>query len=142
MTFIGFSLPFLGLWSINHDGWDGTAPNPLVWSVGTSTVHSCRGHLTFGNLSVNVHASAVCAEDVAHWPYTSGLFVKWVALLGSLHWPVRGADLGVGGAHHAEMPILYELWAGERLALEKGSSSLSSARASKFSVGCSFWSRH
>ena len=47
---------------VNHDGRDGTAPNPLVWSAGAppheaSLVHAVRdraflpGHLTFGNLS-------------------------------------------------------------------------------------------
>ena len=45
--------------------------------------------------------------------------MKWVACLGSLHWPDGGADLGVGGVSYVEMLIIYELWAGERLALEK-----------------------
>ena len=39
--------------------------------------------------------------------------------LGSLHWPARGADLGVGGISYVELLILYDLWAGERLSLEK-----------------------
>ena len=42
-----------------------------------------------------------------------------VTFLGSLHWPVGGADLGVGGVSNVELLILFELWAGERLALEK-----------------------
>ena len=56
-------------------------------------------------------------DDVAQWPYTTGLLVKWVAFLGSLHWPVGCVDLGVGGISYVE--LLYELWAGERLTLEK-----------------------
>ena len=40
------------------------------------------------------------------------MLVKWVAFLYSLHWPQGGAD-------YVELPILYELWAGERLFLEK-----------------------
>ena len=40
---------------------------------------------------------ALDADDVAQWPYTPGLLVKWVSFLGSLHWPVHGRDLGVGG---------------------------------------------
>ena len=59
------------------------------------------------------------SEDVARWPYSVSILVKWVSFLGSLHWPVGGADLGVGGVSNVEMLILYELWAGERLALEK-----------------------
>ena len=45
--------------------------------------------------------------------------VKWVSFLGSLHWPVERLDLGVGGISYVELLILYELWAGERLVLEK-----------------------
>ena len=59
------------------------------------------------------------ADDVAQWPYTLGLLVKWVSFLGSLHWPAHGGDLGVGGISYVELLILYELWAGERLVLEK-----------------------
>ena len=39
--------------------------------------------------------------------------------MNSLHWPVGDLDLGVGGVSHVELLILYELWAGERLSLEK-----------------------
>ena len=42
-----------------------------------------------------------------------------LAFLGSLHWPAAGADLGVGGVSFVEVLILYELWAGERVVLEK-----------------------
>ena len=41
------------------------------------------------------------------------------SVLGSLHWPVGGADLGDGGGSYVEMLILYELWVGERLTIEK-----------------------
>ena len=40
-------------------------------------------------------------------------------VLGSLHWPAGCGDLGVGGISYLELLILYELWAGERLSLEK-----------------------
>ena len=36
-----------------------------------------------------------------------------------LHWPAGGLDLGVGGVSYVELLILYELWAGEKLTLEK-----------------------
>ena len=67
-----------------------------------------------------VPAAVVCAEDITHWPCTPGLLVKWVSFLGSLHWPAGGLDLGVDGISYVELLILYELWAGERLSLEKG----------------------
>ena len=45
--------------------------------------------------------------------------VTWVAFLVTLHWPAGGLDLGIGGISHVQLLILYELWAGERLSLEK-----------------------
>ena len=36
-----------------------------------------------------------------------------------MHWPAGGADLGVGGVSYVELIVLYELWAGETLSLEK-----------------------
>ena len=39
--------------------------------------------------------------------------------MNSLHWPVGNLDLGVGGISYVELLVLYELWAGERLVLEK-----------------------
>ena len=67
------------------------------------------------------------------------LLVSWssgLLFLGSLHWPVGGADLAVGGVSYVELLILYELWAGE------GTPSVSQAWASNFNVGCSVWSRY
>ena len=56
---------------------------------------------------VNVPTSAICAEDVALWPYTPGLLVKWVSFLVSLHWPAGGLDLGVGGIPYVELLIFF-----------------------------------
>ena len=126
----------------------------LVWSAGASRK---RRRLVFAvrdrtfwprppgiwdSQWVNVPASAICAEDIALWPYTPGLLVKWVSFLNSLHWPFGELDLGVGGVSYVELLIMYELWAGERLSLRKGSPSSSSSKAPNFSVGCSYWSRH
>ena len=47
------------------------------------------------------------------------MLVKWVSFLSSLHWPAGECDLGVGGVSYVELLILYELWPGERLELEK-----------------------
>ena len=116
---------------VNHDGGSGTAPDPLVWSAGAlpkrrRLVHEVRDRAFLpGPPGIrdsewgNIPASAICAEDVTHWPYTPGLLVKWVSFLGSLHWPAGGLDLGVGGISFVELLILYELWAGERLSLDK-----------------------
>ena len=45
--------------------------------------------------------------------------VKWISFLGSVHWPAGGLDLGIGGISFVELLILHELWAGERVSLEK-----------------------
>ena len=78
---------------VNHDGGLGTAPDPLVWSAGAlpkrrRLVHAVRDRAFLpGPLGlwdsdcVNIPASAICAADVALWPYTPGLLVKWVTFL-------------------------------------------------------------
>ena len=115
----------------NHGGsGDGTALDPLVWSagaprgVGLSMLlwilpRSLVLLLFWLLVWVNVLASAIGAEDIAHWPYAAGPSVKWVAFLGTLHWPAGGLDLGVGGISYVELLNLCELWAGERSSLEK-----------------------
>ena len=46
---------------------------------------------------ITVPSTVICADDIAQWPYTTGLLVKWVSFLNTLHWPAGGVDLGVGG---------------------------------------------
>ena len=116
---------------VNHDGLGGTAPDPLVWSAGAlrkrrRLVHAVRDRaFLLGPPGIwssdwfQVPVVLVSAEDVALWPYTPSLLVKWVSFLNTLHWPVGVLDLGVGGVSYVELLILYELWAGERLSLEK-----------------------
>ena len=116
---------------VNHDGLGGTAPDPLVWSAGAPRRRRRLAHAVRDRAFLpgppgiwhsdwfQVPAAAICAEDVALWSYTPSLLVKWVSFLSSLHWPVGDLDLGVGGVSYVELLILYELWAGERLFLEK-----------------------
>ena len=75
---------------VNHDGNDGTAPDPVVWSAGAlpkrrRLVHAVRDLAMLPGPPaiwtgdwVNGPVAVICAEDVAHWPYTPGLLVKWV----------------------------------------------------------------
>ena len=116
---------------VNHDDLGGTAPDPLVWSAGAlhkrrRLVHAVRDRAFLpwppGILCsewFQIPDAVVVAEDIALWPYTPGLLVTWVSFLSTLHWPVGDLDFGVGGVSYVEMLILYELWAGERLSLEK-----------------------
>ena len=116
---------------VNHDGFAGTAPDPMVWSAGslpkrTRLVHAVRDlallpgppAIWLGEWVASPFV-VITADDVAQWPYTPSLLVKWVSFHGSLHWPAHGGDLGVGGVSYVELLFLYELWAGERLVLEK-----------------------
>ena len=116
---------------VNHDGNNGTAPDPMVWCAGAlperrRLVHAVRDlailpgppALWLGEW-VTGPAVIIGVDDVAQWPCTPDLLDKWVAFLGSLHGPAGGVDLGVGGISYVELLILYELWAGERLTLEK-----------------------
>ena len=92
---------------VNHDGLGGTALDPLVWSAGAlrkrrRLVHAVRDRAflpgppgIWHSEWFQVPASVVCAEDVALWPYTPGILVKWISFLSSLHWPVDGMDLGL-----------------------------------------------
>ena len=76
---------------VNHYGRDGTAPDFLVWSAGALTkrrrlVHAVRDRAflpgppgIWDSEWVSVPATAIGAEDIALWPYTPGLLVKWVS---------------------------------------------------------------
>ena len=75
---------------VDRDGRDGTAPDPLVLSAGAHPkrrrlFHAVRDRAflpgppgIWDSERVHVSASAICAEDIAHWPNTPGLLVKGV----------------------------------------------------------------
>ena len=97
---------------VNHDGGAGTSIDPMVWSAGSAPKRRRvavrdRAFLP-GPLDLWVGSWVAVA---ATRPYSVGLLVKWVAFLGTLHWPVE-CNLGVGGVSYVE-------WAGERLKLDK-----------------------
>ena len=82
---------------VNHDGGPGTAPDPLVWSAGAIPKRRRLGHAVrdraflpgppglWDSDWVNIPASAISSTDIAFWPYTPGLLVKWVSFVASLH---------------------------------------------------------
>ena len=138
---------------VNHDGGIGTAPDPFVWSAGALSkrrrlVHAVRDRAflpgppgLWDSDWVNIPASVISAADVALWPYTPCLLVKWVSF-----W---GVSTGLLVVLILEL-VAFLMWSflscmsfGQvRGSHWKGYSSLPQARASNFSVGCSFWSRH
>ena len=101
---------------VNHDGRDGTAPDPLVWSAGALSkrrrlVHAVRdqaflpGHP--GNLALGMVFRFQLLLSVLKMllfgliPLV--LLVKWVSFLNILHWPVLDLDLGVEGVSYVEL---------------------------------------
>ena len=116
---------------VNHDDGGGTAPNPLVWSAGSlpkrrRVVDAVRNFAFLpGPVGIwsgdwaSSAVSCITVDDVSVWPYSVSLLVKMSAFLSILHWPAGDADLGVGGVSFVELLILFELWAGERLCLER-----------------------
>ena len=44
---------------------------------------------------VVVHATLITCHGIELWPYSVSMLVKWVAFLGTLHWPQSRLDLGV-----------------------------------------------
>ena len=68
---------------VNHDGGDGTAPDPPVWSAGALTKRTLLPGppAIWDSEWVNVPATAISADDIAHGPI---LLVFW--LNGLLSW--------------------------------------------------------
>ena len=105
---------------VNHDDGTGTSIDPLVWSAGSAPSGFLPGppDLWVGSW-ITVAVTPVFAVILKFGFFSVGMLVKWVAFLHSLHWPADGCDLGVGGVSFVELLILYEIWAGERIELEK-----------------------
>ena len=80
---------------VDHVGGDGTALDPLVWSVGAlpkrrRLVHAVRDHAFLPGPSsiweewVTLASAPVTAAEVGAWPYSVGILVNWVAFSGFL----------------------------------------------------------
>ena len=62
---------------------------------------------------------AFAGSDIAAWPYSVGILVKFTSFLHTLHWPSGVVDLGHFGISFLELLILFEQWARHRLLSEK-----------------------
>ena len=115
---------------LNDDGMSSTTLHPVVWSAAADPKRTRveRGAGNFARLPGPVRLwtsdwyqlpiACISEGDVAAWPFSVGLLMKFVHFLGSLHWPRGAGDLGVGGISYLELLILCEKWAGERLVVE------------------------
>ena len=93
--------------SVNHDGKGGTAPGPLLWDQGSRLkvrklairvnvdLASLPGPPGFLNSSwIQVDAGHITGVDIAAWPYSVGILVRFTSFLGALQWPSGAVDLG------------------------------------------------
>ena len=116
---------------VNDDGESATSLHPVIWS-NNSNPKRRRIHPGGGNFArlpgpVSLWTSDWYRlpvaridddDDVSSWPFSVGLLLKIVHVLGCLHWPRGADDLGICGVSYLELLILYERWAGERLVVE------------------------
>ena len=68
---------------------------------------------------IQVNAGCISRSDIAAWPYSVGILVRFTSFLNTLHWPSGSDDLGHFGVSFVELLILFEQWAGQRLLSEK-----------------------
>ena len=91
---------------LNDDGMSGTTLHPVVWSAAANPKRRKigQGNRNFARLPGPVHlwtsdwyqlpVACISEGDVAAWPFSVGLLLKFVHFLGSLHWPCGAGDLG------------------------------------------------
>ena len=71
------------------------------------------------NSWVQVDSGCISGADVAAWPYSVCILIKFASFLNTLHWPSGAADIGHFGISFLELLILFEQWAGHWLLSEK-----------------------
>ena len=93
--------------SVNHDGKGGAATDPLVWDQESRPkvrklairvnvdIASLPGPPGFLNSSwIQVAAGRITGADIAAWPCSVGILIKFTSFLNTLHWPSGSDDLG------------------------------------------------
>ena len=125
--------------SVNHDGRGGTAPDPLVWDQGSKPkvrkpavrvnvdLASLPGPPGFLNCTwIQIVAGHISDDDIAAWPYSVGILVRFTAFLSTLHWPSGSVDLSFHlerclGAYPADFVTAWtppDYWDANDIALE------------------------
>ena len=65
-------------------------------------------HLVFLSSSwVQVDTRHITGADIAAWPYSVGILVRFISFLHTLHWPSGSDDLGHFGVSFLELLILF-----------------------------------
>ena len=68
---------------------------------------------------VQVGAGHITGADIAAWPYSVSVLIRFTSFLNTLRWPSGTDDLGHVGVSFLELLILFEQWAGHRLLSER-----------------------
>ena len=68
---------------------------------------------------VQVDAGHITGADIAAWPHSVSILIRFTSFLNTLHWSSGSVDLGHLGISFLELSILFEQWAGHRLLSEK-----------------------
>ena len=105
---------------------------PLVWDQGSRPkvrklairvnvdLASLPGPPGFLNSPwVQVNACRISGADIAAWPYSVSILIRFTSFLNTLHWPSGSDDLGHFGISFLELLILFEQWAAHRLLSER-----------------------
>ena len=71
------------------------------------------------NSWIQVHVGRITDADIASWPYSVSILVRFTSFLGTVHWPTGSVDMGHFGISFLELLILFEQWAGHRLLSER-----------------------
>ena len=90
--------------------WFGTrgADPRLVAIRVTVDVASLPGPSGFFNSSwVHVDSGRITGADVAAWPYSVGILIRFTSFLNTLHWPSGASDFGHFGVSLLELLILF-----------------------------------
>ena len=68
---------------------------------------------------VQVNAGHTTGSDIATWPKSVSILIRFTSFLNTLHWPSGADDFGHFGISFLELFILFEQWVGHRLLSEK-----------------------
>ena len=106
--------------SVNHDGKGGTALDPLVWDQGSKPkvrklairvnvdLASLPGPPGFLNGSwIQVAAGRITGADIAAWPYSVSILIRFTSFVTTLYLPSGSGDFGHFGITFLELFILF-----------------------------------
>ena len=118
--------------SLNISENSGSVIDPLCWDRGSRTkarkvedrvvvdLAELPGPHGFLDSSwVTVDSGPLTDADVACWPYSVSMLVKFSSFLSTLRWPEGLKEMGKFGVSFLEIFILFEVWLGHRLLPEK-----------------------